>query len=65
MATIAVYKYLLQDAATQQWRKQPGYGTREFIERLRGAMIFGTKIEVDEAQVRDGQYFIRIATASG
>ena len=64
MPKIAVYKYLVMDESTKQWRKQPGYGTRAHVDSIGGALIFGTKIEVAEEEIRDGVYLDRFRVRS-
>jgi hypothetical protein len=55
-ATVAVYLFMLRDAKAG-WVKQPHRATREHIERMGGAFLFNSKIDVDAADIsEDGVY---------
>ena len=56
MAKIWVYQYLLLDAASRQWVKQPGWAARAYVEERGGALIFGSKIEIEDSELHDGIY---------
>ena len=57
MAKVAVYRFEVFDASARAWRREEGYGTRDYIARRRGATLFNTKLQVEDTELTDEGFY--------
>ena len=57
MAKVAAYFFLYPGPNHGEWVRSTRRATREHIDRLHGATLFNTKMEVEEEEIdRDGMH---------
>jgi hypothetical protein len=51
MQKATIYRFEIYDIANDEWHRSRRWGTREAIERIRGAVIESTATEVDASAI--------------